>query len=66
MIVFTLISLRWMHETAAALLGGVAVFLVHYVGGKFSPSLRIIDFEEAMMEFADALQAETGIEVVRI
>ncbi len=48
LIVFTFISLRWMHETAAALLGAVAVFLVHYIGGKFSPALRIIGFEEAM------------------
>ncbi len=48
LIFFTFISLRWMHETAAALLGAVAVFLVHYVGGKFSLSLRIIGFEEAM------------------
>lgn len=48
LIVFTFISLRWMHETAAALLGAVAVFLVHYIGGKISPSLRIIGFEEVM------------------
>jgi Na+/H+ antiporter NhaD/arsenite permease-like protein len=46
--VFAAISLRWMHETAAALLGAVAVWLVHYVGGTYFPSLQIIGFEEAM------------------
>jgi Na+/H+ antiporter NhaD/arsenite permease-like protein len=46
--VFAAISLRWMHETAAALLGAVAVWLVHYLGGTFFPSLRIVGFEEAM------------------
>ena len=45
---FAAISLRWMHETAAALLGAVAVLLVHYVGGTFSPALRIVGFDEAM------------------
>jgi hypothetical protein len=33
LLVFAAISLRWMHETAAALLGAVAVWLVNYVGG---------------------------------
>ncbi|MBN1135745.1 MAG: ArsB/NhaD family transporter [Anaerolineae bacterium] len=42
------IGFRWMHETAAALLGAVAIWLVHYIGGTFFPSLRIINFEEAM------------------
>ena len=37
-----------MHETAAALLGAVAVWLVHYIGGTFFPSLQIIGFDEAM------------------
>jgi Na+/H+ antiporter NhaD/arsenite permease-like protein len=46
--VFAAISLRWMHETAAALVGAVAVWLVHYIGGTFYPSLRIIGFEEAI------------------
>jgi Na+/H+ antiporter NhaD/arsenite permease-like protein len=46
--VFAAISLRWMHETAAALLGAAAVWLVHYIGGSFFPSLHIIDFEESM------------------
>jgi Na+/H+ antiporter NhaD/arsenite permease-like protein len=72
--VFAAISLRWMHETAAALLGAVAVWLVHYIGGKFFPSLAIISFEESMA-FVDwnvillilgmmifmALFSETGI-----
>jgi Na+/H+ antiporter NhaD/arsenite permease-like protein len=48
LLVFAAISLRWMHETAAALLGAVAVWLVHYVGGTLFPSLRIVGFEEAM------------------
>jgi Na+/H+ antiporter NhaD/arsenite permease-like protein len=47
-LVFAAISLRWMHETAAALLGAVAIWLVHYVGGTFFPSLQIIGFEESM------------------
>ena len=46
--VFAAISLRWMHETAAALLGAAAVWLVHYIGGTFFPDLHIIDFEESM------------------
>lgn len=46
--VFAAISLRWMHETAAALLGAVAVWLVHYIGSAFFPSLGIIGFEESM------------------
>jgi Na+/H+ antiporter NhaD/arsenite permease-like protein len=37
-----------MHETAAALLGAAAVWLVHYIGGTFFPSLHIINFEESM------------------
>ncbi len=48
LLVFTAISLRWMHETAAALLGAAAVWLVHYIGGTFFPSLHIINFEESM------------------
>lgn len=47
-LVLVSISLRWMHETAAAFLGAVLVWLVHYVGGTFWPALRIISFEEAM------------------
>jgi Na+/H+ antiporter NhaD/arsenite permease-like protein len=37
-----------MHETTAALLGAAAVWLVHYIGGTFFPSLHIINFEESM------------------
>ncbi|MBW8010472.1 MAG: citrate transporter [Chloroflexi bacterium] len=48
LLVFAAISLRWMHETAAALLGAAAVWLVHYIGGTFFPNLHIIDFEESM------------------
>jgi Na+/H+ antiporter NhaD/arsenite permease-like protein len=42
------IGLRWMHETSAALLGAVLIWLVHYIGGAFFPALHIISFEEAM------------------
>mgnify|MGYP000517318360 CR=1 FL=1 len=48
LLVFAAISLRWMHETAAALMGAVAVWLVHYIGGTFFPALHIISFEESM------------------
>ncbi len=48
LLVFVAISLRWMHETAAALLGATAVWLVHYIGGTFFPALHIINFEESM------------------
>jgi Na+/H+ antiporter NhaD/arsenite permease-like protein len=72
--VLAAISLRWMHETAAALLGAVAVWLVHYIGGTLFPSLHTIDFEESMT-FVDwnviflilgmmifmALLSETGV-----
>jgi Na+/H+ antiporter NhaD/arsenite permease-like protein len=46
--VLAAISLRWMHETAAALLGAVVIWLVHYIGSTFFPSLNLIDFEESM------------------
>ena len=72
--VFAAISLRWMHETAAALLGAVAVWLVHYIGSAFFPSLSIIGFEESMahvdwnviflilgMMIIMALLSETGV-----
>jgi len=52
LVVFAAISLRWMHETAAALLGAVAVWLVHYIGGAFLPALRLLSFEKSM-EFVD-------------
>ena len=49
LVVFAAISLRWMHETAAALLGAVAVWLVHYVGGAFFPALHLLSFEASML-----------------
>ncbi|MGD8904332.1 MAG: hypothetical protein PVI67_12265, partial [Anaerolineae bacterium] len=52
LIVFAAISLRWMHETAAALLGAVAVWLVHYIGGAISPALHNLSFETSM-QFVD-------------
>ena len=47
-LIFAAISLRWMHETAAALLGAATVWMVHYIGGAFFPALHIINFEESM------------------
>jgi len=46
--VLAAISLRWMHETAAALLGAVLVWLVHYIGSSFFPSVQLIDFDVSM------------------
>jgi Na+/H+ antiporter NhaD/arsenite permease-like protein len=46
--VFCAISLRWMHETAAALLGAVTIWLIHYIGGTFFPQFAILDFQESM------------------
>lgn len=51
-LMFIAISFNLLHETAAALLGAVAIFLVTYIGGSFDPALSIITFEEAM-EFVD-------------
>jgi Na+/H+ antiporter NhaD/arsenite permease-like protein len=42
------IVLRWMHETTAALLGAVLLWLVHYLGGSALPSLRIVSFDESI------------------
>jgi len=47
--VFIAISLRLLHEAAAALLGAVAIFLMTYVGGYFNPELKILSFEDAML-----------------
>ena len=47
-LVLAAISFRWMHETAAALLGAVAIWLIHYIGGTLFPSLSLIDFDESM------------------
>ena len=48
LLVFIAITLHWLHETVAALLGAVTVFLVTYIGGRFNPALRILTFEDAM------------------
>lgn len=74
LLVLVTIICQWMHETAAALVGAVAVWLVHYIGGTFFPALRIVGFEESMA-FVDwnviflilgmmifmAMFAETGV-----
>jgi Na+/H+ antiporter NhaD/arsenite permease-like protein len=48
LLVFLAITLHWLHETVASLLGAVTVFLVTYIGGRFNPALRILTFEDAM------------------
>ena len=47
--VIVTLSLRLLHETTAALLGVIAVFLVTYIGGEFNPELHILTFNEAML-----------------
>ena len=49
LLVFVAISFHLLHETAAALLGAMVVFLLTYIGGSIYPSLHILTFEEAMM-----------------
>ena len=48
-LVFLAISLRLLHESAAALLGAAAILLVTYIGGFFIEDLVILTFEEAML-----------------
>ena len=48
LLVFIAITLHFLHETIASLLGAVMVFLVTYIGGRFNPALRILTFEDAM------------------
>lgn len=48
LLVFLAISLHLLHETAAALLGAAAVFLVNYIGGHYFPALLLLPFEDAM------------------
>ncbi len=47
-LVFVAISFQLLHETAAALLGAVLVFLFTYIGSVFAPQLSLLTFEEAM------------------
>lgn len=49
LLVFIAISFQLLHETAAALLGAVTIFLITYIGGTSNPALRILPFEEAMI-----------------
>ena len=46
--VFIAISFHLLHETAAALLGAVSVFLITYIWGTYNPALRLLPFEDAM------------------
>jgi Na+/H+ antiporter NhaD/arsenite permease-like protein len=46
--VFVSISFQLLHETAAALLGAITIFLITYIAGSVNPSLQILTFEEAM------------------
>lgn len=48
LLVFIAISFQLLHETAAALLGAVAVFLVTYVVGTYFPAFQLLRFEDAM------------------
>lgn len=48
-IVFLMISFHLLHETAAALLGGAAIFLITYIGGHYFPTLKLLTFDDAMM-----------------
>ena len=47
-LVFIAISFHLLHETAAALLGASAVFLISYILGTDNPSMRLLEFDEAM------------------
>ncbi|MFN2235236.1 MAG: SLC13 family permease [Anaerolineales bacterium] len=49
LLVFIAISFQLLHETAAALLGAVAVFLVTYILGSYNPALQLLTFEESMV-----------------
>jgi Na+/H+ antiporter NhaD/arsenite permease-like protein len=48
LLVLLAISRRWMHETAAVLVGVVTLWLVTYIGGTLVPALHLLDFDEAM------------------
>jgi Na+/H+ antiporter NhaD/arsenite permease-like protein len=48
LIVFIIISFQILHETTAALIGAVALFLVTYIGGYYNPDLKILTFDDAM------------------
>lgn len=47
-LVFLAISFHLLHETAAALLGAVAVLLITYIGGHYFPNLELLTFDDAM------------------
>jgi Na+/H+ antiporter NhaD/arsenite permease-like protein len=49
LLVFIAISFQLLHETSAALLGAISVFILTYIGGTWNPSLQILTFEEAMV-----------------
>ncbi len=49
LLVFIAISFRLLHETAAALLGAIAIFLITYIGGYFNSELQILTFDDAML-----------------
>ncbi|MBN2045720.1 MAG: ArsB/NhaD family transporter [Anaerolineales bacterium] len=48
-IVFLMISFHLLHETAAALIGAVSIFLITYVGGTYNQDLELLTFEDAML-----------------
>ena len=49
LIIFIAISTHLLHETAAALMGAMVIFLLTYIGGSIHPNLQILTFEEAML-----------------
>jgi Na+/H+ antiporter NhaD/arsenite permease-like protein len=48
LLVFIAISFQLLHETAAALLGATAIFLINYIVGSTNSAFKILSFEEAM------------------
>jgi Na+/H+ antiporter NhaD/arsenite permease-like protein len=48
-LVFIAISFQLLHETAAALIGAITIFLISYIAGSSIPSLQILTFEDAML-----------------
>lgn len=48
LIIFLMISFHLLHETAAALLGATAVFLITYIWGTYNPNFQLLTFNEAM------------------
>ena len=52
LIVLLLIAFEFLHSATAALAGISTIFLVSYIGGAYSPSLKILTFDQAI-EYID-------------